>query len=126
MFANVFSVLALACSLAVLVLHRQSSPSTRAERHLETAVSAAQSHLKAAERLEERWATEVALFTAARASWAVEFSGIAERCDETLDRAESKRRRVAAATSRDNGHPPQEMTREQIIAAARARTLGGV
>ncbi len=120
------SVLALACSAFALALAWLKSPPARAVAVMNTAREQASIHLSAAKELESKWQAEVALFTAQRSAWAVEFAGIADRCDETLERAESKRRRVAATESRrSNGAQPQEeMTREQIIEAARRRTLG--
>jgi adenine-specific DNA methylase len=83
--------------------------------------------LSEAEQTRARWESDVALFSAQREQWQVEFAALAERCDESLERAESKRRRVAAQASRNapNGQTQeQEMSREQIIELARRRTLG--
>jgi hypothetical protein len=119
------SLLALACSAFAVAVAHLKSPSERAVKVMRGCEAQAKLHLDAALDLEKKWASECALFSATRESWAVEFSGIAERCEETLDRAESKRRRIAATESRrPNGGGEPEMTREQIIEAARRRTLG--
>ena len=115
------SVLALACSLLALVIVGRRTPSAHA-----------QNSLKLAKTLASKWEEEVAIFSATRERWTAEFNGIAERCDETLDRAESKRRRVAASESRAgnrNGAPATAepwagMTREQIIDAGRRQMRG--
>lgn len=118
MVANVVSLalatLALACSAFLWTKIIDLRPSELAKQAL-----------KQASGLESKWNAEVALFTAQREAWMIEFASIADRCDETLDRAESKRRRVAATESRAQATAaPAEMTREQIIDAARRRTLG--
>lgn len=111
------SVLALACSVLSLRLVYLKAPTVRAKSLHDDARA-----------LAARWETEVNLFEATRERWSAEFSGIAERCDEMLDRTESKRRRVAATESRQNAslQPAAEMTRDDIINAARRRTLGQV
>lgn len=110
MVANAWSfalvLLALACSGLSLWITVRRSP---------TAV---------ARELLAKWETEAALVSATRERWTAEFAGIAERCDEILDRAESKRRRVAAVESRRQPEAAEEMTREQVIETARRRTLG--
>ncbi len=115
------SLAALACSGFALVVTARRTPSAFAEQTKRIACEAV-----------GKWETEAKLFEATRERWSSEFAGIAERCEETLDRAESKRRRVAATESRGNGNPQQPnadpfagMTREQIIDAGR-RTLRGV
>jgi len=116
--ALVVSVLALACSaLAVIVIGRRNP------------TAMAKSTLKLAQDLQSTWASECALFEATRERWSAEFSGIAERCDESLDRAESKRRRVAATESRANppsggGDPFAGMSRQQIVDAGRRMARG--
>lgn len=108
------SLLALACSGLSAIYTGARTPSKFAERALAESVGQG----KARE-------AEIALFTAQREAWHLEFQAIADRCDETLDRAESKRRRVAATQSRAQaGQPEAPQTREQIIDAARRRTLG--
>lgn len=109
------SLLALACSVLAIRAQYLKSPSVLARQLLEQS-----------QELEKRFQSECALFTATRDSWALEFAAIAERCDESLERAESKRRRVAASDSRRSAVNPEpvEMTREQIIETARRRTLG--
>lgn len=113
------SLVALACSALALLAAGRRTPSAFAKTAQKTA-----------EDVVAKWTTEAQLFEATRERWAAEFSGIAERCEETLDRAESKRRRVAATESRTNaaagngGDPYAGMTREQIIDSARRRSLG--
>lgn len=109
------SLLALACSGMAILLAASRTPS-----------GLARTALKEAQGLHARWVDECKLFEATRDRWSQEFAGIADRCDETLERAESKRRRVAATESRNSQAPhPQELTREQVIEAARRRMLGG-
>lgn len=125
---NVFSVLALACSSLALALAYVKSPSHRAVAILRGCEEQAKAHLAAARQLESRWQSEVNLFSATRDSWSQEFSAIGERCEELLDRTESKRRRFAAAESRQNAATavaePVPQTREDILAATRARLRG--
>jgi hypothetical protein len=104
------SVLAVACSIVAVLISHRSSPS-----------AAARSLAEQAEAVVKKWSEECALFEATRERWSTEFSGIAERCDESLDRAESKRRRVAASeSSRNGGGGGAPLTREQILDQARA------
>jgi len=112
------SVLALACSLLALVVVGRQTPSAHAKNALRIATD-----------IQIKFAQEIDIFAATRERWTQEFAGIAERCDETLDRTESKRRRIAASESRagggaPNGDPWTGMTREQIITTAR-RARGG-
>lgn len=111
-----FSVLALACSALCLWRITRTDPT-----------ALARSLVKQATEIAARWEEERALFAATREGWTQEFHRISEGCDEVLDRAESKRRRAAASASRANGDPGamQEVTREQILSAARRRMLGG-
>lgn len=113
--AFALSALALACSVLSAVYSYSKTPREFAKRCLDEAAS-----------IRKAWESDVALFTAQRDSWLLEFQGLAERCDESLDRSESKRRRVAASESRRDAHAQQApMTREQIIEAARRGQLGG-
>lgn len=111
------SVLALAGTGLLARQFRLRSDSSLAKRLYDEAVA-----------LGKQRDSEVALFTAQREAWMLEFQAIADRCDESLDRAETKRRRVAATESRQQAQQAQntgaEMTREQVIEAARRRTLG--
>jgi len=114
------SVLALACSVLAYVVAARKTPSAFAE----------QAKRIAAEAL-AKWDTEAKLFEATRERWTQEFAGIADRCDETMERTESKRRRIAASESRGNGAAAQPdadpwsgMTRAQIIDTARAARRG--
>lgn len=109
-------MLALACSVAAVRLSALRTPSAEVKRALDEAA-----------QIRQRWKSDADLFEARVEAWQVEFAGLAERCDESLDRAESKRRRAAASASRQapNGAQPEsEMSREQIIELARRRTLG--
>jgi hypothetical protein len=108
----VLSVLALACSIVAVLLARTRSDSATAKQAL-----------KQAAEMTAAWGNECALFSATRERWQQEFAGIAERCDETLDRAESKRRRIAASDSRQPP-PPATQTRAEVIEAARQRAFG--
>jgi hypothetical protein len=113
------SVAALAGSVVAGVMVASRQPTALAKRTE-----------KLTQEVVAKWRSECELFEATRARWTEEFAGIAERCDETLERAESKRRRVAANASRqpqaESGGPPWEgMSREQIIENARRGTLGG-
>lgn len=111
------SLLALACSVVLLVRFERESDSAVAKKALESC-----------RELVQKRDAEADLFTAQREAWMLEFAALAERCDEALERAESKRRRIAASESRNrHAQPeqPEQMTREQIIEYARRRTLGG-
>lgn len=115
------SLLALGCSVAAVVLNGRRTPS-----------AFAQQAQKIAQEAMGKWQTEAKLFEATRDRWTAEFQGIAERCDEILDRTESKRRRIAASTSRANGgsspqaeaDPFAGRTREEIIDAGRRMVRG--
>lgn len=118
------SLLALACSALAVVVTVRRTPS-----------AIAQAALKTAEDTLRRWHEECQLFEATRARWSEEFAGIVDRCEETLDRTESKRRRIAANSSRENqnnragaggngGDPWAGMSRDEIVAAGR-RLLSG-
>jgi len=116
------SLLALACSAAAVVLAGRTAPSAFAKKCQNIAAEAV-----------GQWKTEVALFEATRERWGAEFAAIADRCDELLDRTESKRRRFAAAESKQNAaHPANEqvdpyagLDRNGIIDLARRRRMGG-
>lgn len=118
-WALALSLVALACSAGAFVVAGRRTPSAYAR--------AAQ---KTADDTVARWESETKLFEATRERWASEFAGIAERCDELLDRTESKRRRIAATESRANAGAgageaaPEGGTREQVIESARARLRG--
>jgi hypothetical protein len=113
------AMLALACSLAAVAISGRRTPS-----------AVAQAALKETKETRTRWETECALFAATRDRWTQEFDGIAQRCDELLDRTESKRRRIAATASRENaatpanGDPWAGMSREEIITTARRQRVG--
>ncbi|GAH15812.1 unnamed protein product, partial [marine sediment metagenome] len=109
-------LVALACAGFSVVRSLNASPSAFAKRCLSESVAMT----KARE-------SEVALFSAQREAWMVEFSSIADRCDETLERAESKRRRVAGQESKARAAAPPEpaeMTREQIVDHYRRQARG--
>lgn len=102
---------ALACSVLALAIAARKTPS-----------ASARLAFKSVCEVEARYASEVELFKAERTRWQGEFAGIAERCEEILDRAESKRKRVAAQNSRNLApEPSQPQTRAEIIEAARSR-----
>lgn len=117
------SLLALVCSGLAAVFTARRTPTA--------AALAAQ---KLAEDTARQWREECKLFEATRTRWSEEFQGIADRCDETFERTESKRRRIAASESRGrNGAPPVQvenadpwagMTREEIVSTGR-RLLRG-
>lgn len=117
------SLLALACSCLAVVVTARRTPS-----------AIAQMALKTAEDTLRRWQEECQLFEATRTRWSEEFAGLVDRCDETLERTESKRRRIAADTSRGarkNGRPQGEsadpwsgMSREEIVTAGRRLRSG--
>ena len=117
------SLLATGCSLLAAVFCARRTPTATGRKALQTALAC-----------ETALAREIELMHATRERWSSEFAGIAERCDETLDRAESKRRRIAASESKAKGsngqaHPggdPWEgMSRTQIIDAGRRIVRGG-
>jgi len=117
------SLAALACSaLALWLIQRTSAPASTGRG------------IKQVQHMISAWEGERDLLHATRERWTQEFNGIAERCDETLDRAESKRRRYAAAESRERGQangapagadPWEGMSRQQIIDAGRRMQRGG-
>lgn len=110
------ALLALACAAATALKSAQQTPSAFAKRCLGIS-----------EEMAKARESEVALFTAQREAWMLEFSAIADRCDETLERAEAKRRRVAGQESKARGGAPppeQEMTREQLVNHYRQKARG--
>jgi len=121
-WSSALSLLALACSGLAVVVSSRRSPS-----------GLVQQSAKLAQETVTAWGQERQLFEATRERWSQEFSGIADRCDELLDRTESKRRRVAATESRSGGQAPQPANaawwdgqpRDAVLAQARRMRGGG-
>ena len=124
MWLSALSLLALAVSAVALVISSRKAPSQHAVALQKTAAEVV-----------SKWTAECALMEATRDRWTGEFAGIADRCDEILDRTESKRRRIAASSSRNpdgngavqtpDGPPWAGMTRSEIIDAGRRQVRGG-
>ena len=121
MWLSALSLLALAVSAVALVISSRKAPSQHAVALQKTAAEVV-----------SKWTAECALMEATRDRWTGEFAGIADRCDEILDRTESKRRRIAATESRTgngaaqqpDGEPWAGMSRNEIIDAGRRMVRG--
>lgn len=117
MWSFALSLLALACAGFCALRTVAQTPSAFAKRCLEESVG-----------MNKTREAEIALFTAQRESWLIEFNSIADRCDETLERAEAKRRRVAGQESKANrsaaAAAPAEMSRSDLVDHYRRQARG--
>jgi len=112
------SALATACSLLALAVVASRTPSAHAKRCNQITLD----NIK-------KWETECELMRATQERWTAEFNGIADRCNDDLERAETKRRRSAASESRNRpapveGDPWQGMSRDEIVTAGRRARMG--